>query len=282
MKSQSFGLTLLLLITPAVFGQKMLVADGHTDTYTLINKAFGGSAEEPPDCGHPAFGPHITQDADAELGRPVFLFHMHLTPDNDRCSNFGRQRNEIKTYGPSPDSLKGFYGDTVTFRWKFRLEAGFRPSGVFTHLHQVKAADGDDAFALITISAHAGGAQAGKPNTLRVIGIDSKNTTTILKEQPLDPFVGHWIEAYERIQYGGPTHGAGESGTYRLSLTDVATGKVLLEYVNPSLDLWRSGTTFVRPKWGIYRSLEDKEQLRDEIVRFNDFCLAKGKEDCRP
>src|SRR2546422_10432370 len=42
----------------------------------------------------------------------------------------------------------------------------------------------------------------------------------------------------------------------------------------------RSTCTFVRPKWGIYRSLNNVAALRDEQVRFDDFCLAKGTDDC--
>jgi hypothetical protein len=37
-----------------------------------------------------------------------------------------------------------------------------------------------------------------------------------------------------------------------------------------------SPTTFCRPKWGIYRSLNDATYLRDEDVLFADFCVAKG------
>ena len=36
----------------------------------------------------------------------------------------------------------------------------------------------------------------------------------------------------------------------------------------------------IRPKWGIYRSLDNAQQLRDEQVRFNNFCIAKGADDC--
>jgi hypothetical protein len=42
--------------------------------------------------------------------------------------------------------------------------------------------------------------------------------------------------------------------------------------------MWRSGTTFCRPKWGIYRKLVDG--MRDEQVRFADFCIAEGSATC--
>jgi hypothetical protein len=44
--------------------------------------------------------------------------------------------------------------------------------------------------------------------------------------------------------------------------------------------LWRTGTTFSRPKWGIYRSLNSQSFLRDEQVRFDRFCIAKGSDVC--
>lgn len=46
--------------------------------------------------------------------------------------------------------------------------------------------------------------------------------------------------------------------------------------------MWICGAnTFIRPKWGIYRSLLDRGRLRDESVRFVDFCLAKGSDSCK-
>lgn len=101
----------ILSTAPTALAQRYLIADGQTDTYTLINRTLGGTAVETPDCSHRDFGPHITQEFDQDLGRYTFVFHIHVVPDNDRCVAFDRQRNEIKTYGPSPAYLKGF---TVT------------------------------------------------------------------------------------------------------------------------------------------------------------------------
>ena len=110
-------LALFLLFSPtASWSQVTLSADGSGDMYSLIgSKGFG---IENPDCKHPSFGPHITQVVDRGLKKYVFDFNIHVTPDNDRCKNFDRQRLEIKTEGNSstPDYLKGFLGDTVTFR----------------------------------------------------------------------------------------------------------------------------------------------------------------------
>lgn len=245
-----------------------LQADGPGDTYELINSVLGGTAEETPDCSHPAFGRHIAEEYNDELKENVFAFYLHVTPDNDRCVNFDRQRCEIKTYGPSPDSLKGFNGDEMIFEWKFRLPDGFQPSSSFTHIHQIKAGDGpNDGSPLITLTP-----RYGHPDQLQIIhtGDNSSSSQGTVKQVDLAPFLGTWVQATEKIKFG--TH-----GSYSLELKRISDGSTLLSYINNDIDLWRTGSTFIRPKWGIYRSLNHPEQLRDEKVLFADFVIQKKK-----
>ncbi|HEV8383131.1 MAG TPA: hypothetical protein VGQ29_16200 [Gemmatimonadales bacterium] len=257
-------------VMPAASGGPVILsADGQTAAYTRIQGVLK-SAPETPDCSHPAFGPHITQAVDRALRKYVFVFNIHVTPDNDRCSAFDRQRLEIKTQGNSstPDYLKGFLGDTVTFRWKFRLPEGFQPSTSFTHIHQLKAYDGDAGAPIITLTP-----RKGNPNSLQLIHVDSRGVTRHLASTPLDSFVGVWVEAYERVTYGA-------TGRYSIVINRLSDGATLFAYSTAPLDLWREGTTVVRPKWGLYRSLNHPEHLRDEHVLFDRFCLAKGADDC--
>jgi hypothetical protein len=111
------------------------------------------------------------------------------------------------------------------------------------------------------------------PDQLQLIHINSQGVTTFLAGTPLDPFIGVWLEAYEKITYNS-------AGQYSILIRRVSDGAALFSYSNDNLDLWRTGTTVVRPKWGIYRSLNHPVQLRDEQVRFDRFCLAKGTDDC--
>lgn len=244
-----------------------LKANGQQNAYTQINSALGGTAEETPDCAHPSFGHHIREEFNAQLNKYVFAFYIHVHPDNDRCINFDRQRCEIKTYGPSPDSLKGFLGDQMIFRWKFKLDSGFQPSKDFTHIHQIKAGDGNDGAPIVTITP-----RFGHPDHLQIIHTgDTKATSLgVVKQVDLAPFQGTWIQAVEKITFGG-------HGSYQLTLSKVSDGEVLLSYTNNDIDMWRSRTTFVRPKWGIYRSLKDSTRLRDEKVLFADFEMEKKR-----
>jgi hypothetical protein len=249
-----------------------LEADGPGDTYELIGSVLGGSSSrlvnESPDCAHPAGQQerHVWEEFDPELNKQVFAFQLHVTPDGDLCEAIDRQRNEIKSFGPSPAAVKAFNGDEMIFKWKFKLDAGFQPSSSFTHIHQIKAGDGtNDGSPLITITP-----RYGNPDKLEIIHTGDGSATTLgkVKIVELAPFKGTWIEAVEKIKFG--TH-----GTYSLVLKRVSDGAELLSYSSTNIDLWRSGATFIRPKWGIYRSLNNKERLRDEKVWFADFAIGK-------
>lgn len=247
-----------------------LSANGPGNTYELIDSVLGGTAEETPDCSHPSFGRHISEVWDSTLHKYVFLFFIHVTPDNDRCINFDRQRNEIKTYGPSRDSLKGFLGDTLTHHWKFKLDSGFQPSPSFTHIHQIKAGDGDAGAPIITLTP-----RYGHPDKMQVIHTGSSSATSLgtVASVNLAPFKGAWVKAEERIVYN-------TIGSYSITIRRMSDDSVLLSYSNANIDMWRDSTSFCRPKWGIYRSLAHPTYLRDEQVRFADFCIAKGNAIC--
>lgn len=245
----------------------ILQATNSNNAYTLINKAFAprGGAIEAPECGHWDFGPHITQAFDKILGKHVFRFHIHRDKDNDRCIKFDRQRNEIKVFSASPPHLKAKKGNVFTYNWKFRLDKLFQASRRFTHLHQIKAVGGPcDGMPLITLSARKG--IRGGPDKFELnYGECSKQNT--ISTTNLQPFLGQWIEATQQISYG-------ENGKYSVSLKSVTTNETLFVYKDDSVRMWKTGAQFCRPKWGIYRSLADKDNLRDEIVDFADIRIS--------
>jgi hypothetical protein len=245
--------------------QVVLNADGPGNTYELITSVLapGFDPVEDPDCSHSSFGRHIDEVFDNELNINVFQFYSHKTPDNDRCINFDRQRTEIKTYNQSPDNLLGIEGETVVYKWKFKLDSDFQPSQNFTHIHQLKAVGGSQAgMPLFTLTL-----RKGNPDKMELRYAESTNQIT-LDEVNLSLFKGTWVAATETITYG-------ESGKYTITLINVNGGAELFSYTNDNIRTWKTNADFIRPKWGIYRSLNDANNLRDEIVLFASFSIEE-------
>lgn len=251
-----------------VNAQVLLEANGPGSTYELINSKLapnGGDVVEHPECVHPEFGRHITEVWDATLNKYVFEFHIHVTPDNDRCINFDRQRMEIKTYDASPAHLKGTTGETIVYKWKFRLPVGFQPSSNFTHLHQIKAVGGDADDPLFVLTA-----RKGNPNKMELnYYVNSDLSSVKLTSVDLSLFEGKWVEVTERIKVDNV------NGTYSIVIKNISTGATILSYSNNKMLTIRADNNFIRPKWGIYRSLLNAQDLRDEIVRFADFSILE-------
>lgn len=270
MKKSTIKVVLVACFAIFVFqinSQTVLDADGPGNTYELINSVLapGFDVVETPDCAHPAFGRHITEAWDSQLNRYVFEFHIHVTPDNDRCINFDRQRNEIKTYDKSPAHLIGVAGETVTYKWKFKLPTGFQVSSNFTHLHQIKAVGGDEADPIFCLTA-----RKGNPNKLELnYYVDSDLNAVKLTSENLSLFENTWVEVTERIKIDNV------NGTYSIVIKNVSTGATLLSYSNNQLLTIRADNAFIRPKWGIYRSLNNPQDLRDEVVRFASFSIEE-------
>lgn len=255
-----------------------LIADGNNaKTYELIERS--GYNHEAPDSSREhetEHFRHIQQVYDNELNKHVFAFFIHAAIDDDRGLPHitDRQRNEIKTDNKSPRHLVGQEGETMVFRWKFRLPSGFRTTTKFSHLHQLKGIDNKENTAdvdapLITLTAYSN-KKAGQQ--LRVRYDKRGESTVTLAASDLADFLGHWVEVEEKVRFG-------EQGSYEVVIIRIGDGKVLLKLDPAGLDMWRTGCTGIRPKWGIYRYLGEnrswQDQLRDEEIRFADFSIRK-------
>lgn len=242
-----------------------LKANGPGNTYELITSVLapGHNPIEVPDCSHETFGEHIDELYDSELDTNVFRFIIHVTPDNDRCLNFDRQRNEIKSYNQSPDNLLGVEDETVIYNWKFKLPAGFQSSPNFTHLHQLKSVGGDlESMPMYTLTT-----RKGSPDRLELRYAETDNQIT-LTQTSLDPIINTWLEVTETITYS-------INGSYDLEIRKISDNSIVFSYSNTSIVNWRPNADFVRPKWGIYRSLINQQDLRDEEVLFADFSIIE-------
>jgi hypothetical protein len=271
------SLVLLFFAIPFFsYSQVVLKADGEGNTYELISSVLapGKSAVEAPDNmklgNHASFGKHIAEVWDADLKTNVFEFYAHInyinadkskTTDNEPVADTEqKQRIEIKSYEPSPDNLKGTVGETITYQWKFRLPNRFQPSSNFTHLHQIKAVGGNQDMPIFTLSA-----KKAKVNQFNVV----HNNVEIVASIDLSELEGVWVEITEVIKVD-------VKGSFSISIKRIKDGKELLFYTNPNLETIRPDNNFIRPKWGIYRSLKKMEDLREESVRFADFSITEG------
>lgn len=259
-----------------------LRADGDSErTYELI-RACGYNYETPDRSNAHADAPfrHIAQSWDAALGAYVFDFHIHIDIDDDRgkAEITDRQRNEIKTDGHSPASMVGQRGEELVMRWKFRLPEGMKTTTKFCHVHQIKgidnaAGDADVGNPLITFTARS---LSDGRQQLQVIWVGPTadgSAKEYLARVDLAELLGRWVEVEERIV-------CGEEGSCRILLTRIDDGRRLIDLRSGPLAMWREGTTGLRPKWGIYRSIGQagalKGALRDEILRFADFSVEKA------
>lgn len=253
----------LLLALPANAGVH-LSADTRIDTYQLIEERLGGNSKEVPDCSHSEFGPHISQLHDPEVGTDVFAFHIHTAFDDDRCMIYDRQRTEITTY-----NAKALKNDVMVYQWRFKLDESYLPSTFWNHIFQLRPIDsvpgGNPLFTFSLLS--------GETEEL-LFYQDTGDGMKVLHRTPLEQFKGQWIDARVTAQHS-------LSGFIEVTLTSTHDNVTLLEWKKDDINLWLSDDTrFVLPKWGNYRSLEGTGPLRDEIVLYNDFCVAKEGESC--
>ena len=267
--------------TEKVYG---LVADGNDEgTYALITAA-GYGYETPDTSGEHAEAPfrHIKQSYDKRLKKNVFDFYLHIDNDDDRgkANVTDRQRNEIKTDGHSPDSLVAQYGETLQIRWKFRLPAGMKTTTKFSHIHQLKGIDNKEGTADVSLPAitfTCRSLSSGKQQ-MQVLytasNVESNGATTYLARADLADFLDEWVSVTETVTFA-------DEGSYSVVINRMYDGKELVKVENYKLDLWRTGCTGMRPKWGLYRNFGEKrsmaDQLRDEILKFADFSIHKIK-----
>ena len=259
-----------------VLTTRTLDADGDgvgLDTYDLI-RAFGGDYNpgpiETPDLypvNHPGVR-HIYEDSDGTVGNHfVFTIHRDIDIDRDRVDITDRQRNEIKTYDQSEEAVKGYENETFVYTWKFRINADMEVSTRFSHFFQLKAVGGDASHPVLTITGNERSGEDGIEVRYSPLQAD-----TILQRTDWSRVTGEWLEAYCRVTFA-------ESGDLRLIVTRMRDDEVIFNIDETGLDLWRGedASHFVRPKWGIYRSILDLDNLRpeEETVRFANFSVSE-------
>jgi hypothetical protein len=283
-------------LTSTMEANASLAGRPHTEINTYM-KTFGFDYTEHPYCssgygGH-AEAVHANIVQDVILNKSVFGFDIHINPviDGDRCSStvVDRQRNEMKSVTNNTTWAKvlGNWNEWQMLEWKFKLPQGFQPTANFCHIHQLKAQDGpNNGNPVITITPRAN--TDGSNKRMQIIHtIDGASTDkgTVVNNIPLSEFEGEWVQVREQMHY---TH----NGYYSCKITRVRDGKILIDFHDSNIDLWPSGTSYVRHKYGLYRSLAggrldrvpvgQSPLLKNESILVTDFRVYEKNTNVSP
>ncbi|MDR2148653.1 MAG: BACON domain-containing protein [Tannerella sp.] len=267
-------------------------------SYNPLNtfmKEYGFDYTEHPYCnglgGHQD-GVHLAVEWDEDLKQYVFRFDIHITPviDGDRCgSATDRQRNEMKsvTNNTTWAKVQGNWDEWQRLEWKMKIPKGYQPTTSFCHLHQIKAQDGpNNGNPLITITPRAN--SDGSNRRVRVEHTSQGGTGTSLGsmgEAPMTDFEDEWVQIVEEIHYR-------HDGFYSIKITRIRDGKELISTSRNNIDMWRSGSSYLRNKYGIYRSLAGGDLtenpagqsplLKNESVWLCDFRICEKNTNPNP
>ncbi|PRY38232.1 Tat pathway signal sequence domain protein [Umezawaea tangerina] len=178
-----------------------------------------------------------------------YRFTVHTV---DREAKDDRQRSEVK--GMRSDGSLLTVKNGQTWRWNYRMwiPGTLKATTSFTHIFQTKM-PGTGTLPLTVMSLrHTGGVPKIE---FRIYGPD-----ITVGSVDLVPLQDKWIdvEIEQRI-------GNGSAGRVRWALRDAGSTVI---------DATRNGDTYlddvVRPKWGIYRSLDDSAHLVDTYLLLRD------------
>jgi hypothetical protein len=175
-------------------------------------------------------------------------------------------RTEFKVNTGADDAIKGTLGKTLTYSWRFKMNAQMGFSNRFTHMFQMKSFGGNAGAPIVTIT----GSGTGSDERLRVEywgdsadGVDGRR----IAEVPLAGLKGVWLSVQIRAQIS-------QSGTFAVTIKK-PDGSAVIDATASGLDLWRQGD-YVRGKWGIYRGKSPQLRAEEETVRFANFGITAG------
>ncbi len=245
--------------TTAMEADESLVGRPFSEINTYMRR-FGFDFTEHPNCtggyGDHLDGVHGAVDPDVDLARYVFRFDIHIDPviDGDRCSSstVDRQRNEMKsiTNNSTWAHVQGNWDEWQIVEWKFKLPVGLQPTQNFFHIHQLKAQDGpNNGSPVITITPRSD-SSGGNRRVQIIHSVDGASTGkgTVVDNVPLSDFEGQWVQVREEVHYM-------HDGYYSIQITRISDGKVLIDFTDEHIDMWRIGSSYIRSKFGLYRSL---------------------------
>lgn len=229
--------------------------DSNLSAIEQIQKAFGKDSVECPELysnNHQGVE-HLKVERDKEI-LTSFRFLLHRDHDGDRDKQHllqkKRQRNEIKGYTGSPPVMKAVNGDSVEYTWLMKIKSNFSVNKTFCHFFQLKPVGTTDEYPIATLS---GAVTNGNPQLeFRTFGEKEKRYRIADWQDCLNK----WLICRCQVDYG-------EKGKFFFSVKSTDTS-INSSHIIQNFPSWKNEYSFVRPKWGIYRSLVDKKSIVNE------------------
>ena len=259
---------------PVITKEIKLKAELGIKAILQVQKVFGKYSIETPQRfkrNHQEFE-HIEIVKDKEL-ESAFMFTLRRDIDGDRDKVWPqgkeRQRNEIKGYQRSPEPMKAKVKETHHIKWYLKIDKSFQINKEFCHFFQLKAVGSnniDDP--ILTLS---GVTERGKPQ-LQLQWWSLKESGRI--------FLIDWENSKDKWLICECISNYSKNGSIDFSIRSM-DGEINLKKQLNNLETWRDGFEFVRPKWGIYRSLaKEKNKLNpQDQIWMNNFSIRKWKTD---
>jgi hypothetical protein len=177
----------------------------------------------------------------------VYRVDVHYPPDVLDLDNGAkdRQRNEVKGMQTAKAYLQMLEGQRWRIAWSLYVPSSLEATTTFTHIMQIKAID---------TSGSSGGAPVitvslPRRNGMEMIDLELPGLIAF-NPVPLAPLHDKWLSAEVDI-----TLGAGTDGSVRWILKDGAN--TVVDAQKTGIETWPANTVRLRPKWGIYRSIND-------------------------
>ena len=162
--------------------------------------------------------------------------------DRDTTGGGDRQRTEAKGMVQNGTALKMVDGETWNISYEMYMPSTLHGTGKFTHIFQTKIPS-TDAGPFVTLDLTR---ESATSETLRARAYANPGSPTIAAT-PLGPLRETWVSIRWTLTIGS-------SGSARFVCLDSA-GKTVADGTKHGVNIPDQGD-YVRPKWGIYRSVE--------------------------
>ncbi|HZR40989.1 MAG TPA: hypothetical protein VFB12_12770 [Ktedonobacteraceae bacterium] len=252
MKKLAFSLTFLVMMSLLLFGGFAVFARTGALAAPKANAVLRWTAD-PVKLGLNSFEGVEDDPSQSEPGvKHIFAEGDHYRFNMDtkqREAPGDRQRNEVKGMRQNGQILTIGLGETWRFTYWMYIPSTLKGTTSFTHIMQMKR-PGQGSAPLMTMDLRRNGNSELIALKAWVSGVDVATTNLV-------PLRNHWI--YTEVTV---TAGAAPAGKLHWKLVD--GGKTIVDAERDGVDMWLGDR--LRPKWGIYRSVNDTADLMNTYL----------------